>query len=470
MGIVVRPPQVELKNQTPYLGFVADSAMSMRLRYKGPKHLLGFGVPGALKSMGWVVPNLATLRRSMIVIDPKGQLAAITARRRKQFGRVIVLNPFGELLDVAPHLESEGWNPALQIDAPDTPGGGAGAKAIADAIIEKRGSATGSSKFFDNSAENLVKALAMWERHKKGPLASLRTVRYDLATQNKTQFLATLKAMAESDIQAIAIAAGRLHTRLTDDKSQSTSSQDVIDTALSEMEFLDDPNIGADMVKGGAIPFADMHKEIITVYVVLPVVQLRAQQKWLRLLVNLALAELFKSPPRVATLPPVLFMLDEFGNLGRLPEILNALNIARDYRVQLWMFLQNLQQLRVSYEKEYTYFFAGAGAVSTFNTGDLETAEHFSKLFGNREVRMTSESMGGGSMLTGYLHPKNVSLSQSTSTQVFPLIAPEDLRRLGVGGTANYIEPCPWPVRAEAPGYWKLFDQGALDPNPYYHG
>ena len=56
---------------------------------------------------------------------------------------------------------------------------------------------------------------------------------------------------------------------------------------------------------------------------ILPAAELLAEQaKWLRLFVNLALAELYNNPPTVdATLPPVLFMLDEFGNLGRLSQI-----------------------------------------------------------------------------------------------------------------------------------------------------
>jgi Type IV secretory system Conjugative DNA transfer len=38
-----------------------------------------------------------------------------------------------------------------------------------------------------------------------------------------------------------------------------------------------------------------------------------------------------------ATLPPVLFMLDEFAALGRLEEIIKALGAARDYSIQLFM-------------------------------------------------------------------------------------------------------------------------------------
>jgi type IV secretion system protein VirD4 len=471
MGVPVAPPRARSKKQSPYLGFYVDPdaptlGPPIDLRYHGQKHLLTFGTPGANKSMGLVVPNLMLLRRSCIVIDPKGQLCAITKRAREKMGRVIVVNPFGELLDVRPDMESSGWNPALQID-PTSDDFESEARCISEAVVDRTGDSKGD--FFESSMENLWTVATMWERQSKQEKASLRNVRAELARPIK-ELLQTFKSMAESDNYAMRVAGSRIHARLTDANSQSTSMQDVVETIMKNTAFLNDPRIGADMAAGGAIPFADMHKEIITVYVVLPINQLRKQAKWLRMFVNLALSALFKAPPRVAKLPPVLFMLDEFGNLGRLPEILNAMNIARDYRIQLWMFLQNLEQLKASYPKEWTYFFAGSGAITTFSARDWETAEHFSKLFGKREVEMTSKSMNGGNILTGYLHPKNVTLSESTSTHVFPLIEPEDLWRLGHGGTRNFIEPCPWPVAGEARGYWEIMDQAMLDPNPYYHG
>ena len=456
------PATVGATDKGLYLGhFAGDFEPSPRLRYKGQKHALTFGPTGCGKSTSLVVPNLATLPRSMIVIDPKGQLAAITARKRAKMGRVIVLNPFRELVDLGPHMESAGWKPLAQLD-PSSPDFDSDARVLTEACIDKSGNS--KSEFFETSMENLWSAFCMWERRTKGKAASLRNVREEFS---RPSFVDTLKKMAACDDYAIRVTAGRAYARLTDQHSQSTSMQDVIETVMKNTAFLNDPRLGLDMQLGGAIDFAAMHREITTIYVILPVGQLRKQGKWLRMFVNLALSELFKSPPRVATLPPVLFMLDEFGNLGRLPEILNALNIARDYRVQLWMFLQNLQQLKASYRDEWTYFFSGAGAITSFAARDWETAEHLSNILGKREVEMTSTTNNQNGLLP---HPKSMSFGSSTSTQIFPLVAPEDTWRLGPGGTINLIEPAPMPALGHAPGYWQIFEDGELDPNPYRHG
>ena len=57
--------ETEAGKEGVYLGFFADDEGAMTLRYKGGKHLLSFGTPGANKSAGLVVPNLAHLPRSV---------------------------------------------------------------------------------------------------------------------------------------------------------------------------------------------------------------------------------------------------------------------------------------------------------------------------------------------------------------------------------------------------------------------
>ena len=39
--------------------------------------------------------------RSFVVIDPKGEVAAITSRYRRRVSDVMIINPYGLLVDVA---------------------------------------------------------------------------------------------------------------------------------------------------------------------------------------------------------------------------------------------------------------------------------------------------------------------------------------------------------------------------------
>jgi len=150
----------------PYLGVFAGQGKPVPLRYEGPKHWVIFGSPGSAKSMGLCVTQ-AHLRRSMIVIDPKGQLAAITARARARMGRVITLNPFGLFADELPHLKDSGWNCLLQtnVNSDDFAGD---MRSIADAIGSKSAGG-GNSKFFEINAEKVLTLFLMLESLKDKP-------------------------------------------------------------------------------------------------------------------------------------------------------------------------------------------------------------------------------------------------------------------------------------------------------------
>jgi type IV secretory pathway TraG/TraD family ATPase VirD4 len=96
----------------------------------------------------------------------------------------------------------------------------------------------------------------------------------------------------------------------------------------------------------GYIDFSAMHREIISVFVVVPLRELTNQAKWLRIFVSLGLRGLYANPPTSgASLPPVTLLLDEFGQLGTVGEISKALAAARGYSIQLIMILQSLSQL-----------------------------------------------------------------------------------------------------------------------------
>ena len=56
------------------------------------------------------------------------------------------------------------------------------------------------------------------------------------------------------------------------------------------------------------------------------------------------------------------------------------------------MFLQNLAQLKGNYKDKWESFFTGAGAVTTFKTGDNETAEQLAKMYGNAKESVPTET------------------------------------------------------------------------------
>lgn len=460
-GLFEKAPRGDARKSPIYLGTFTDKDGTDELLCHGGKSVISFGVPGANKSTGLVIPALSEQQRSIAPVDLKGELFQITGSKRAEMGKVLRCDPHGVCDGALPEIPRFHWSPILQLD-PESDDFANMAYVTADAIIDK-GDGGGNSKFFEASALNLAAAFTMWERYSQGANASLYHLRamiaeptvYDDEKKPVKGFLFTVQQMAACKHPAIRNVAGRIYARLTDTKSQTTDVQGVIETFMASTRFLDDPRIGADMWKGEAINFAKWHEEIVTCFLIMPPHELAGGgAKWVRLFVNLALASLYRSPPSVAKLPPVLFLLDEFGNLGALSEVLTAMNIARSYRIQLWVFLQNIGQLRANYKNTLGAFFSGSCAVTSFRCGDWDTAETLSKIFGNKEQFV----------------PTIADARISDTAHAIPLIRPEDLMRLGQGEMISTIEPCKMPIKSVAPVYVHTRFNEGLDRNPYYHG
>src|SRR5262245_23871611 len=67
------------------------------LGWKDDRHALTVAGTRAGKGASLIVPNLLHYPGSVLAIDPKGELARITGRRRKELGnKLVVVDPFRE--------------------------------------------------------------------------------------------------------------------------------------------------------------------------------------------------------------------------------------------------------------------------------------------------------------------------------------------------------------------------------------
>jgi len=122
--------------------------------------------------------------------------------------------------------------------------------------------------------------------------------------------------------------------------------------------------------------------EPITVYLVIPASRIETYNRWLRLLVSVALQSLIDAKDKPPL--PVLFILDEFYQLGELQKVQDAMSLMAGYGVKLWPIVQDLNQLRARYnDKLYETFISNAGCIQMFKPNDNFTAEYFSKRMGD---------------------------------------------------------------------------------------
>lgn len=437
-----------------YLGHYVDDKGRAResVHYPDTIHGCLIGPNGSGKGTGLIMNNLASLNRSLFVIDPKGEAAAITARARARIGRVLIINPFNVLAGELPHLKDHGYNPLTALDPRHD-------NFIDDVMnigisLVKEQVGDGNAQFFTGSAQDFVTGLVGHERIIHGTDAALGNVRRMLTERmgadkddNPVGLLKTLIDMAHSPCEPLRFKAGRfIH--------QTKSNLDIVSTAINETRFLDSPPIRKSLA-GPGFDWDLMKREIVTCYLILPADRLESHANYLRLIVISALRTLLRSPPG-ATLPPVLFLLDEFAQLGYLPPVENAMGIARGFGVQLWPVLQDLNQLKALYKDRWQSFIGNAGFVGAFAPRDLFTAKHLSEMCGKqtRNVRSRTTNEDG-------------KVSYGDSPHDFDFLKPEELMQMAPGRLLNLVSGRQ-PFFTRATPYWELPHGRFLDPNPYF--
>ena len=346
------------------------------LGYDGERHGLVFGPNGSGKSMRFLATALlnSDTSRSFIVIDPKGELAAITAPWRRKCGDVFIINPFGTLTGLPGYddLTSCGFNPLAGLD-PAALSFNADAALMAEALVTMEG----TQPFFPRSARNLVATLIMLEVVDAVAAArapSIGRVR-DLLT-NPAGLPATLARIAASGHRGMANKAGPL-------MQEAKSIRDIIGEAAAQTEFLDDPEMVADLAMTGP-DFGKLKDRATTIYLILPADMMERHTKWFRLVLSAALRALMT--PRQKGQLPVTFILEEYFLIanGGLKIIESCMAYVRGFGIQLVPVLQDLNQLQDLYPKRWQTFLSNAGVVAHVGPpGDLTTSEWMSKRAGD---------------------------------------------------------------------------------------
>jgi len=434
--------------------------------YSGNRHLLTVAPTGSGKGSCVIIPNLVLKRvPSCVCIDPKGQNAAITRRGLQKSAqgfpaRVHLLNPFNE------HgMGTARYNPLAVLDI-NSPNIVAEVSGLAESLIITEG----NDPHWSESARVLVAGLILHALEHLGKDATLPKVRA-LLTQDEENFLLTMKRMSMSKYPFIAQRANRF-------MMGTEEVQNIISNADSQTAFLDDPAI-AHVLGGSDFAMLDLKKEPTTVFIILPARFMAAYARFFRVIVVSALDQLCSVPGGLRT----LFILDEFPILGHLSSVVNAFGLARGYNVQLWPFVQDLNQLKSNYEGEWETFIANAGVVQWFTPNDAFTAQYLSNRIGNTTVRYSvyNESTTFGKSQSPGQMGQGVSGSKTGNTNEnytgVPFFSPQALMDLPDYYQLITLAGLKYPILATREHYYEWpknprWKNGLTlcDPDPFHGG
>lgn len=317
------------------------------------------------KGRAAIIPNLISWPGSVVVIDPKGTNAAVTAARRGNGGgrvtdylgqEVHVIDPFAVVAGVT----SSAFNPLGTIDlsartAKEDLG------LLAEALIVPSG---GKDSHWDESARTIVLGM-MAQLLTDNPAASLVDLRKVLKRSAAGQDEFFGKCSLNEVAGGVAQSAAALLANAGDNERGAFMT-----TVLRNTAWLDSVGIAA-VLERSDFSIADIKTRPLSIYLVLPPHLLTEHCRFLRLFVNMTVRTVSQGGRgRV----PVLLLMDEFYSLGPLEVLEKASGLLAGYGLKLWPIVQNVTQLRDLYPRNWQTFFANAGAVQIFGVNDRETA------------------------------------------------------------------------------------------------
>ena len=374
-----------------------DIGTGKLMRYDGPAHLLTLAPTRAGKGVGTVIPNLLTVPRSVLVIDPKGENAKIAGEARKRFGAVHILDPFG-----VTGMPASAYNPLGRLDA-ESLDLGEDAASLSEALVMDPPSQQ-SDAHWNEEAKALLSGLIMFAvAHEDQDRKTLATVR-EYLTLPPEKFRSLLELMQDSTSAGGLIA--RAANRFLGKSDREAAS--VMSSAQRHTHFLDSPRIVAATARSD-FQFSALRHDLTSIFLVLPPNRLDAYSRWLRLLVAQALQDIARDAEAAQAgaqrlKQPALFLLDEFAALGRLEAVERAMGLMAGYGLQLWPILQDMSQLKDLYGARANTFVANAGVLQTFGVNDFETAKWLSQSMGKETIGYQTESHRPGDIATTTQH------------------------------------------------------------------
>ena len=389
---------------------------------------------GSGKSSSYSIPNAHEMLGSYIFTDPKGELYDRTAGYLKEHGYKI------KVLNLVHPQYSDGYNPLMHISSEID------VDVIANTIVKgQKTDGGGSDPFWDDSAEMLLKALiyflmATRPEEEQNLESCAELVR---AANNKggSNLLTDLISKLPYDHPA------RMNYKSIEIAPEKTYSS-ILSTLQSKLGKFDSKEI-AELTSTDTINFEEIGSEKTAVYVISSDTH-GAYDFLLTIFFSQMIQQLYDFADNNGgkLKVPTYFILDEFANIGKIPDFDKKISTSRSRKISFSVILQNLDQLEAIYEKSYETIIGNCDTHLFLGSNSQKTVEYFSKALGEKTISHNSRSVSRDKQR------HKTGTSDSDQIMARALMTPDELRRMD-NNLCIIFEKGLKPVKANKFWYYK---------------
>lgn len=355
--------------------------INMDQKTKGNKNLLVVGGSGSGKTAGFVKPNVKQNLGSYVFTDPKGEIFDYSAKYFESQGYDI------KVLNLKNPKNSDGYNPILNIS------NDIDLDIVARTIVlgQQEGSGTDDPYFVDNAQvllKSFIRFLKQATPKEEQNLASCANLVRNTVSPETANVLRKIMQdfpednLARKDFESVSIA--------TDKAFSSIAS--TLQSLLSKFET---PDIAA-LTSTNTINFADIGRKKTALYVISSDTN-STFDFLLTIFFSQMLDKLYEEADNNggALNIPVVFFLDEFANIGKIPDFDRKIATSRSRRISFNVILQSLEQLENIYGTTYETIVGNCDTHLFLGSASSKTLEYFSKALGEKTIKISHKNKEG---------------------------------------------------------------------------
>ena len=390
-------------------GIILAKDNCLPLDKRGNINTLIVGGSGSGKSSGYSIPNAYQMLGSYVFTDPKGELYDATAGYLKSHGYDV------KVLNLVNPANSDGYNPLMHVSSE------LDVDVIANTVVKGQSSESKSDPYWDDMAEMLLKALIYYliatRPEEEQNLASCSELVRAANSNGGSNLLTELINQLPYDHPA------RMYYKSIEIAPEKTYGS-ILSSLQSKLGKFDSKDI-AEVTSTDTIDFESIGKKKTAVYVISSDTH-TAYDFLLTIFFSQMIQQLYNfadlNGGRLST--PVFFILDEFANIGRIPDFDKKISTSRSRGIQFSVILQNLDQLEAVYEKSYETIMGNCDTHVFLGSNSYKTVEYFSKALGEKTISRENK----GTNKDKHYHKQGYNYSDQIMGRA--LMTPDELRRM----------------------------------------
>ena len=394
-------PEKKKSKKSPKSPFETDNnilltqevRMSLNTRqHRENLNVLVIGGSGSGKSRFYVKPNIMQLNTSYVVTDPKGELLRSCGRLLKKAGYEIrVFN----LIDMS---HSNNYNPFSYIYDKDGNISKTYVMKMVNCLMKntKQEGASGGDQFWDDSTKALTLAIAFYLLEKKTD-ENGNSLDRNFSTVMKMMRLAEISEQDENHRSPLDNMMDELRTENPHSmavsfyadfkKAPAETAKSILISAAVRFAAFNLPEV-ADLTHTDNIHLDTLGDRKTALFVIIPssdaTFNFLAAMMYTQLFDTLYDTANFKYGGRLPV--HVRCLLDEFANVGTIPDFDKLLATMRSMEISANIIIQNLAQLKKMYDKSWEILTGNCDSLLFLGGQEASTLEAISKSLGKETI------------------------------------------------------------------------------------